>query len=609
MTISSPLIVLSSSPGQKTYKTQCVKDEECNKTKFLECNLHSYFCDCPKSTIWSWEKQQCLTMEGRPCGLQNHKGLSCVSNSTCISGRCICDEGYLKNNFGVCDLGYDMPCEVSVPSEGETSQSSKSCSWRYMLECPKSLPPNNSQEYEDSVKKCKCQGEGIDYIWDDERMKCVSLVGTGCDSTDNDWSDDKLECIKGGQCVRERCECLPGHSETPLRTCLLNYNENCDNTKGQFCNTFNFLNCQDGKCGCEFYGQMAYDNKVQQCRMLAGEVCDIPIFTNHNNNNEESDLININNNIITGDERIHQCIQDAECTQSPNHHKGKCVCKSGKQKTHEGTCTDTKEHGHPCNFTGDCNTNAFLTCVIDEHNGGLCDCMPNEMFYCNLVNECLVLPGRSCSKNKNCGRNSNCENAEYCTCNEGYSLDNTNFNCYLSNQEETSESQNEVVPSILITTTNAPNEEEDCSKIAKSFLDFQKCNCNLNPNSNIWSQEKEKCLSLVGSDCDFNESCVDLSYCDIDDKICQCVLSAKTTSNKTCVPKKFTTRHQPVQYQHGHNHNLNHLDSNSIHDGTEFSRLNPRVMKASSSSDGFGILASSFVFYSSVLFLIRMLIL
>lgn len=216
-----------------------------------------------------------------------------------------------------------------------------------------------------------------------------------------------MECVRHARCHPTfsgygRCECEPGRDPSDDRTtCLLNHGQNCDERTGRKCDKANkLLICgDDGKCGCEFYGQMFWDG--QGCRMLAGEFCDLP-----------------SNSTQSGGQVVYKCVEDAICVprkRSGSHHstppptRGVCTCIQSKFPDKFGHCTPRRERGMGCTYAGDCAT--FLTCLVVENDAGMgtCDCEPHS-FWDEESSSCLVRLGRSCAlEGTRCPPNAICD--------------------------------------------------------------------------------------------------------------------------------------------------------------------------------------------------------
>src|SRR5665811_742226 len=104
----TPLIVLSSG-GQSVYKTDCISDTDCELN--LICDSRFKICECPINMLWDSYLQRCMLKEAASClidatGHNLKTTPNCIANASCISGKCQCrvNDGYLRNNFGGCDL-------------------------------------------------------------------------------------------------------------------------------------------------------------------------------------------------------------------------------------------------------------------------------------------------------------------------------------------------------------------------------------------------------------------------------------------------------------------------------------------------------------------------
>jgi hypothetical protein len=481
------ILSIASSSALSLHKTPCGFDLECDKSLFLTCGEHTKTCECDKHLIW--DKENCRILEGQVCKFprKHEQSPECISNSTCTYERCQCDDGFLAGRNGACELSYGRECNLK-----------EKCSEKFRLKCSES-------------STCKCEKEGDETEWDEMMQRCTSLVGSRCDidSTEN----DRLVCVANSECVLNEgtglghCQCPIGYNTTPEKHCLLDYGQQCDNNEDKVCDKNKHFLCRSGKCGCEFYGQMVYEQDIRECRMLAGEFCDL----SHQNHTK-------------GDP--YKCISDAECVADPHHkEKGICACVKGKFKADNGTCTSIRGYGLPCYYSGDCDKSKFLTCVLDsDYAAGYCLCDPAQMSYDQETSSCLVNPGKSCAKNPKCGQNSSCDDSEFCHCNQGFSINPADYKCY-----EIAKSGGNVINTIEI--------PQDCSIILQH--DYARCKCNLSPHIQLWSQTKQKCLGLVGTPCHSDSGCIDYSHCDDEVKTCQCDDSiATTTMNKTCILKQ-----------------------------------------------------------------------
>jgi len=524
--------------------------------------------------MWNEKYGQCELKEGQRCERGNWKS-PCIQHSSCVSGFCECDENYLRNGFGSCFLSYNMPCNKSH-SEGQ-------CAIRYGLECVELVAGSGGLSVPES--RCRCRGESVDFVWDDYRQKCVSLVGTVCDENEGGGGgpkrDDKFECVQNADCINGMCVCKGEYSMTPDRKCLKKYGERCNNTIEDFCNRYSLLNCGDGgKCGCEFYGQMDYNENIGECRMLVGENCE---------------MLRPGANLPDG-RILHKCVEDAKCEMNSKYKhnpggaivKGKCVCEAGKIKTADGKCTNLRSYNMSCSFAGDCDKSLFLTCFIDDERGGYCSCPPGEMYWTGTT--CLSLPGKRCSEEKTCGRNSTC-NDGFCSCNEDFHLDLRHMTC---RPRETATTTPTTTTTTTTTSTTVPplyyqefvpeyhdggeggglnihssvDREEalllgsevegggirrrGCTGMDEESLEFHRCSCKLNHSGvKVWSEEKALCLVVVGGACESNEHCIDLAYCEMEDRVCQCLPEARSTLNNTCVLRKRIKSHHNNEVANG----------------------------------------------------------
>jgi len=211
---------------------------------------------------------------------------------------------------------------------------------------------------------------------------------------------DKLECIQNSECVSPGvCVCKPGFKQTTEGNCLLKFGEKCNDTVGLVCNyKEEHLICQDGVCGCQFYGQQAFQPETQTCRWLVGEDCDVT------EGDEFSDYGHV----------VRLCINNAFCKPSRTGGRATCVCKNGFEVSPDKTCTTNRGYGRPCSASMDCDEKRFLECVPNEEQGSRCECQRYEMHFDGK--NCRVAPGKSCRQNKLCIQNAYCE-GEWCVCN------------------------------------------------------------------------------------------------------------------------------------------------------------------------------------------------
>jgi len=407
-----------------SYKSHCLSERDCSTHQNLEC-IQS-ICDCPKGSIWSLMDNQCLTKEGQNC----LKNPNCVQNSTCSNGICLCDyPQFQSNGYGRCYLTHGMPCDYHQ----------RLCSQRHFLYCA-SVHDSYPEE-----KRCKCQGENKDFIWDETIRSCVALVGSRCEN------QGFVTCVSNADCVNEYCQCRDGYSPTPQRECLLRYGSKCNNTEGRMCNKYEFLNCLDGVCDCEFYNQMMYEPKFSMCRMLVDEFCDLTSGR---------------------DGRTHECVSNSVCKPIAGRTKGECQCIRGHWATKEKTCSTISNHGYRCLLPTDCDSSKFLVCGFEDSSGhGRCVC-ENGMFFNGSM--CVVQPGRECSRNSNCSPNSYCADGQFCVCNTTYVLNPEKMEC---------------------------------------IQRWNRTHCRSLENQYVWSFEKDQCLGLLGSECHVDEECVDNAFC------------------------------------------------------------------------------------------------
>lgn len=369
----------------------CQMDKDCDQSQFLQCVGN--MCDCARDRdiIWVAEERSCMRKEDSRC---RDDGIPCVTSSSCLYGKCECNDNYLRSGSGTCELTYGNKC-----SERDT------CARRYALECVGTSDPNDPPT-------CRCFGEGEDMVWDIVKRKCVSLASGSCDTPESPRfrQDDRQECIKNAECMSPGyCQCKPGFIKIPDGTCKLQYNQPCNSSSGKNdCNELESLVCRDGKCVCEFYGQMIYDEEINQCRTLVEERC--------NNGNRERDA----------NWKLPICVKDAVCKPQLGSHKSTCVCLPGFSTTSERTCSRyNKGYGQQCSASMDCDRKLFLECILDEDQWGRCRCPQYDMFWDG--SRCRVYPGKVCTHNRHCAVNSFCEGT-WCICNQvrGHILKNNN---------------------------------------------------------------------------------------------------------------------------------------------------------------------------------------
>ncbi|CAL8112888.1 unnamed protein product [Orchesella dallaii] len=504
---------------------ECSSNSQCDQGRYLECDGHTCTCRSNLGMIWEDNLGKCMIMAGAPCSRKGIQGAECVTNSSCIAGVCECDDEFLQNGFGSCELSYGAVC-----SDAEK------CAIRYLLECSYSL--NYQQQ-----RTCQCKGDGIEYVWDEQKRKCVSTAGGRCELDDESANgDDKLECIANSECVEPGvCRCKPGFKQTPEGKCLLKFGEKCNDSQGLVCNyKYEHLICQERVCGCEFYGQQAFQPEIQICRWLVGEDCDV---TEDNGLSE--------NHPAESFPRKRMCVKDAVCEPSrPGGRRGTCVCNKGFEISSDKTCTKDRGYGHQCSASMDCDKKRYLECVPDEEQGSRCDCIQYEMYFDGK--QCRVLPGKSCRQNKLCTHQSYCE-GDWCVCNEGYKI-GTSGCVPISRHSH----------SIELPTYPELRCEELLFGVGRS-----KCECLLKTKSHEWSSDKTACLALVGNECLSDGDCTDHANCDPDGQTCQCSLAAHTTTNRTCVLKSTASKDFGNSEQSGdwtermHKLKSIHIDENS----------------------------------------------
>lgn len=369
----------------------CTTNNDCDQHQFLQCIPDENVCDCERdSSIWVEEEKSCMLQEDKPCRIHTsvRSQPKCITNSSCIAGKCECDDGFLRNGEGKCELSYGSVCSES-----------EKCATRFLLEC-KNIPKSKHSQ-------CRCLTDGVEFAWDDNKRKCVSTVGGTCDLPGSQLyaKDDQLECVKNADCVGHGvCQCKPGFTQTPEGTCMLKYGERCNHSE-RLCNKYQYLNCQDGKCDCVLYGQMKYDEHANQCAFLVGESC------------ETSESPPYEGNPAVVNVKSAKCVTDSFCKNTRvGSTNGVCTCVSDLQKTSENTCSRyNKGHGLSCSTSSDCDKEKFLECVFDESTGSRCDCNQTNMYFDGQ--QCRVQVGRSCANNKLCAENSYCE-GDWCVCME-----------------------------------------------------------------------------------------------------------------------------------------------------------------------------------------------
>lgn len=80
--------------------------------------------------------------------------------------------------------------------------------------------------------------------YDNKLKKCVSLVGSVCDSV---FADELPRCIRNAECEDGRCICREGYTVTTKLTCMVGHGQECGPMQ---CNTDRGLACKSGICEC-----------------------------------------------------------------------------------------------------------------------------------------------------------------------------------------------------------------------------------------------------------------------------------------------------------------------------------------------------------------------
>ena len=155
-------------------------------------------CSCPyENQEYDTYAKICYSKIGGPCG----EGVPCGRNAMCSQlneshssgGHCVCQEKFVENADGECEVAYGGACDVS-----------SDCDSIAQLECINSI--------------CQCGGFAK---YSKEDRKCRGLVGARCNYT---TEDD--ECVRNSYCrkihplLKGICTCRMDFIETSEYECI-----------------------------------------------------------------------------------------------------------------------------------------------------------------------------------------------------------------------------------------------------------------------------------------------------------------------------------------------------------------------------------------------------
>lgn len=233
----------------------CTNSKPCASN--FKCKDGQCVCKFENLQMPMVRSQTCLSLVGGPCSENPDETYQCVENAHCALTNnntlyeCKCNEGFVENKEGTCDLAFGEHCSTNVANVpfsskmdsnidangnlelqqglGQDSDSVSLSFWRNDLMCDRAVPLFCING------RCMCESEM--YIYDQETRSCLGKYGAKCKTNFASFSSDsgtitnaRRQCISGAECVSDRdadsilpfgkCRCSPGFFPRSDRICV-----------------------------------------------------------------------------------------------------------------------------------------------------------------------------------------------------------------------------------------------------------------------------------------------------------------------------------------------------------------------------------------------------
>jgi len=232
---------------QRTYSQACYRSQECSIEKNLQCNLHTYQCQCLDHYYYNDSFCVPLLTYGDICSISNDRcdyslNLTCLANSQC---SCNTNQTFWNGEFCEIYRSVDSPCDPYKTPSG--------CALTFTCE--------------NSTATCQCPSSTY---FDGEACLKYSSYLEPC--------YDEYSCLPNSQllCLWGLCMCLDEYFYwSPNDTqCIypkkIEYNSTCD--YHTTCESDFGLRCIDGHCLCESNSYWASGGYCD-LQSLIGEQC------------------------------------------------------------------------------------------------------------------------------------------------------------------------------------------------------------------------------------------------------------------------------------------------------------------------------------------------
>ncbi|KAH3804868.1 hypothetical protein DPMN_133160 [Dreissena polymorpha] len=365
--------------------TSCQWDWSCGQQSTYDHTTnsnHAYFYSCEEGkcgcnpNVWRELNGKCVSSKGKACDLDSDCGFA--SNTTCVSGICSCEPGFLEQN-GTCVFVWDIECLADD-------------------DCGISFVCNES--------KCTCpEGYGIKSM---NEFICVHVLDTPCDELavcDDPSLKHYKEKLRGSNyyyygysqytshfCdVENICSCAPGfRRSTNGHACQPIYGSTCTSVE----------DCQGDSA---IYSQ-AYtcSNDSSTCECQPNYMVNMRSrYTGTYHENINMCLPKIGSYCYNGDVDGASCVYSDNPDYSYNYgYSPRLTCTSGVEE--HGTCRQII--GSNCSEFGE--TCSLANAICDPTN--VCACEPG---YLQQGDTCVTA-----LNNTICASSVECSNISHATC-------------------------------------------------------------------------------------------------------------------------------------------------------------------------------------------------
>jgi len=466
------------------YEGACSPEKDlCDPAGFLICNLESK-CKCDHNQIFHAETQTCQILTGGLCELNtSFSHPNCVYNASCLEigpeiNKCRCDDGFTSTELGTCALPHGAECDPDFD------------------QCDGTIP---GLECNRDDGKCLCQDKENSF-YDESTKTCYLLADAPCNL--EEYADRK--CIPNSKCTFPGiCTCTDPLEQNRERHCALIHGSTCD-PRNDLCDQAAYLYCNpNSTCTCEKGNTTFYDSNTNTCRLIAEAECSL-------------------------DEGSQSCVENSKCKpRADDVHK--CMCSDGFVGNKKGRCFLRFEQ--ICNMDGTdmCDPDGFTSCFDSK-----CQCIFPGTKYSHSSQDCRRLPGGTCFQSQTepeCTQNASCDaETKTCVCKRGHE-ESTDGACLLGYKQSCGENSGicndgnflECVdnicqcsagyfPDVGLDTTieygvrcqatygYACSQNVSCHTASQLGCSNGFCGC-LQPDSQIYDPEMERCVGLVGANC------------------------------------------------------------------------------------------------------------